>query len=189
MLALLRPRSPLPPTAAAVTTTDALDDALRSFQDSLDPEQKTKFQIIKAVPDAHAVAEFTHQLDQENAKRQSRCVSARISPLLESIQQFSGIVETFVSSHPQIAALIWGSIKLVLQIASNFTAYFDDLSGLLMTIGKRCPRFHEYQKLYGHSTGLQKALCDFYAAIVHCCEQAVKAICRTGKFSATHADS
>ncbi|THX74208.1 hypothetical protein D6D05_07076 [Aureobasidium pullulans] len=165
MLALLRPRSPLPPTAAAVTTTDALNDALRSFQDSLDPEQKTKFLIIKAVPDAHAVAEFTHQLDQENAKRQSRCVSARISPLLESIQQFSGIVETFVSSHPQIAALIWGSIKLVLQIASNFTAYFDDLSGLLMIIGKRCPRFHEYQKLYGHSTGLQKALCDFYAAI------------------------
>ncbi|THX79338.1 hypothetical protein D6D04_05225 [Aureobasidium pullulans] len=165
MLALLRPRSPLPPTAAAATTTDALDDALRSFQDSLDPEQKTKFLIIKAVPDAHAVAEFTHQLDQENAKRQSRCVSARISPLLESIQRFSGIVETFVSSHPQIAALIWGSIKLVLQIASNFTAYFDDLSGLLMTIGKRCPRFHEYQKLYGHSTGLQKALCDFYAAI------------------------
>jgi len=117
MLALLRPRSPLPPTAAAATTTDALDDALRSFQDSLDPEQKTKFLIIKAVPDAHAVAEFTHQLDQENAKRQSRCVSARISPLLESIQQFSGIVETFVSSHPQIAALNWGSIKLVLQVS------------------------------------------------------------------------
>lgn len=117
MLALLRPRSPLLPTAPAVTTTDALDDALRSFQDSLDPEQKTKFQIIKAVPDAHAVAEFTHQLDQENAKRQSRCVSARISPLLESIQQFSGIVETFVSSHPQIAALIWGIIKLVLQVS------------------------------------------------------------------------
>ncbi|TIA16985.1 hypothetical protein D6C80_04215 [Aureobasidium pullulans] len=174
MLALLRTRSPLPPTAAAITTTDALDDALRSFQDSLDPEQKTKFQIIKAVPDAHAVAEFTHQLDQENAKRQSRCVSARISPLLESIQQFSGIVETFVSSHPQIAALIWGSIKLVLQIASNFTAYFDDLSGLLMIIGKRCPRFHEYQKLYGHSTGLQKALCDFYAAISLGIQQASK---------------
>ncbi|THY32221.1 hypothetical protein D6D01_02645 [Aureobasidium pullulans] len=36
MLALLRSRSPLPPTAAAVTTTDALDDALRrqSFKSS-----------------------------------------------------------------------------------------------------------------------------------------------------------
>jgi len=118
MLSLFRPRSPIPPTpTAATSTTTALDDALKSFQDCLDPEQKAKLEAIKAVPDAHAVAEFTHQLDHENAKRKSRCVAARISPLLESIQQFSGVVETFVSSHPQVAALIWGSMKLVLQVS------------------------------------------------------------------------
>jgi hypothetical protein len=118
MLSLFRPRSPIP---LAITSpalpTDALNAALKSFQDCLDPEQKAKLQTIKAVPDAHAVAEFTHQLDRENAKRKSRCVAARISPLLESIQQFSGAVETFVSSHPQVAALIWGSVKLVLQVS------------------------------------------------------------------------
>lgn len=76
-----------------------------------------QLEAIKAVPDAHAVAQFTHQLDQENAKRKSRCVAARISPLLESIQQFAGIVETFVSSNPRIAALVWGSVKLVLQVS------------------------------------------------------------------------
>jgi hypothetical protein len=119
MLSLFRPRSPVPP---AITTppTDALDAALKSFQDCLDSEQKAKLQAIKAVPDAHAVAEFTHQLDQENAKRKSRCVAARISPLLESVQQFSGVVETFVSSHPQVAALIWGSVKLVLQVSQSY---------------------------------------------------------------------
>jgi hypothetical protein len=119
MLSLFRPRSTVPP---AVTTlpTDTLNDALRSFQDCLNPEQKAKLQAIKAVPDAHAVAEFTHQLDQENARRKSRCVAARISPLLESIQQFSGVVETFVSSHPQVAALIWGSVKLVLQVSQSY---------------------------------------------------------------------
>jgi hypothetical protein len=119
MLSLFRPRSTVPP---AVTTlpTDTLHDALRSFQDCLNPEQKAKLQAIKAVPDAHAVAEFTHQLDQENARRKSRCVAARISLLLESIQQFSGVVETFVSSHPQVAALIWGSVKLVLQVSQSY---------------------------------------------------------------------
>lgn len=67
------------------------------------------------------------------------------------------------------------------QIASNFTSYFDKLSALLMTIGKRCPKFQEYQNLYGSSTDLQKALCDFYSVIVRCCEQAVSAISRPGK--------
>ncbi|KAG9674897.1 hypothetical protein KCU99_g3333, partial [Aureobasidium melanogenum] len=180
MLSRLRSRSPIPPNAATTTTTDALSDAIKSFQDCLDSDQKARLEAIKAVPDAHAVAQFTHQLDQENAKRKSRCVAARISPLLESVQQFAGIVETFVSSNPHIAALVWGSVKLVLQIASNFTTYFDKLSALLMTIGKRCPRFQEYQKLYRDSTDLQKALCDFYSMVVRCCEQAVTVLRRAG---------
>lgn len=117
MLSRFRSRSPLPPAAAIPSTTDALDDAIKSFQNCLEPEQKMQLEAIKAVPDAHAVAQFTHQLDQENAKRKSRCVAARISPLLESIQQFAGIVETFVSSNPRIAALVWGSVKLVLQVS------------------------------------------------------------------------
>lgn len=120
MLSVFRPRSPIPPApAAASSITTALEDALKSFQNCLDPEQKRRLEAMKAVPDAHAVAQFTHQLDQENAKRKSRCVAARISPLLESIQQFSGVVETFVSSHPQVAALIWGSMKLVLQVSRS----------------------------------------------------------------------
>ena len=113
MLSLFRSRPTASPTSVA---TDSLNEALQSFQETLDPEQRAKLQAIKAVPDAHAVAELTHQLDQENARRKSRCVAARISPLLESLQQFSGIVEKFVPSNPQIAALIWGSIKLVLQV-------------------------------------------------------------------------
>jgi len=99
----------------AVVPTDALSNALKSFQNCLEPEQKVQLDAIKAVPDAHAVAQFTYQLDLENAKRKSRCVAARISPLLESVQQFSGIIETFVSSNPHVAALVWGIVKLVLQ--------------------------------------------------------------------------
>lgn len=53
-----------------------------------------------------------------------------------------------------------------------------------MTIGKRCPRFQEYQKLYRDSTDLQKALCDFYSMVVRCCEQAVTVLRRAGKLNA-----
>lgn len=117
MLSLIRSRSSRSPIPPATATTNTLYDALKSFQNALDPDQRIKLEAIKTVPDAHAVAEFTYQLDQENAKRKSRCVAARISPFLDAIQQFSGVVETFVSSHPQIAALVWGSVKLVLQVS------------------------------------------------------------------------
>lgn len=49
-----------------------------------------------------------------------------------------------------------------------------------MMIGKRCPRFQEYQKLYRDSTDLQRVLCDFYSVIVRCCEQALTGFRRTG---------
>jgi len=117
MLSLIRSRSSQSPAPPKVATTDALNDALKSFQSTLDPEQKIKLEAIKAVPDALTVAKLTHQLDEENSKRKSPCVAARVAQLLDAIQQFSGIVDTFVSSHPQVAALVWGSVKLVLQVS------------------------------------------------------------------------
>jgi hypothetical protein len=68
------------------------------------------------VPDPAAVFILTAEIDSENAKRRSQCVGIRIFSFLESVQQFSGIVDTFVSSNPAIAALVWGSIKFALLV-------------------------------------------------------------------------
>jgi hypothetical protein len=59
---------------------------------------------------------FTAELDAENARRNTRGVAGRLIKLLESIQQFSGIVGTFVSSNPALAALLWGSVQLILLV-------------------------------------------------------------------------
>ncbi|KAG2160451.1 hypothetical protein JADG_000190 [Aureobasidium aubasidani] len=134
MLSAFRPR--LTATSAVIATA-SLDDALKSFENSLDPEQKIKLQTIKAVPDAHDVAKFTHQLDQENAKRQSRCVAARISPLLESVQQFSKVVETFVSSNPQIAALVSG-LKLYLSGDERITELITSFLSITYVVNTHC---------------------------------------------------
>lgn len=44
----------------------------------------------------------------------SLCVAARIFSFLESVQQFAAVIETFVSSNPGTAVLVWGSAKLAL---------------------------------------------------------------------------
>jgi hypothetical protein len=85
----------------------------------LAPEQRARLQALNAVPDAAAVITFTKEIDDENAKRRSRCVASRLCGILESVQQFSSIVDTFVSSHPEIAALVWGSIKFALLVCPS----------------------------------------------------------------------
>ncbi|MCJ1349212.1 hypothetical protein MMC31_007448, partial [Peltigera leucophlebia] len=136
---------------------DQLKTALGNFEAVLTQEQKTRLQSIAAVPDATAVIAFTTELDNENAKRGSRCVATRLLTFLQSIQQFTTVVDTFVSSNPAIPALVWGSVKLAVLLTSNNASYFDKLSALLMSFSKHCPRYSEYQVLYADSLGLRIA--------------------------------
>jgi hypothetical protein len=94
-----------------------LEVALDQFQSNLTQDQTAQLRSISSIPDANAVITFTTQLDEENAKRKSRCVASRLYTFLQSIQQFASIVETFVSSNSHIAALVWGSVKFALLVS------------------------------------------------------------------------
>ncbi|KAI9765660.1 MAG: hypothetical protein M1840_007217 [Geoglossum simile] len=157
-----------------------LRNALSDFQSSLTPEQRARLQALNIVPDAASVITFTKEVDDENAKRMSRCVASRLCGVLESVQQFSSIVETFITSHPEIAALVWGSIKFALLFVSRFSTYFDKLSTVFMNIRNNCPRYMEYQALYTDSERLQAALCNYYATIVRLCQKAIEVGQRQG---------
>ena len=60
---------------------------------------------------------LTAELDRENVERKARRVASRLLNVLDSIQQFTGVIGTFVSSHPTVAALVWGSFRLILLVS------------------------------------------------------------------------
>jgi hypothetical protein len=93
-----------------------LKDALFEFQSKLTPSERARLQGLRNVPEATDVMNFTEGLDAENARRRTRGVSGRLIKFLESIQQFSGIVGPLVSSNPALAALLWGSVQLMLLV-------------------------------------------------------------------------
>ena len=118
--------------------------------------------------------------------------------VLQSIQQFSSVVDTFVQANSGIAALVWGSVKFTMlvssrlkyivvltktysiQAASNFSSYFDKLSEWFMKLRNDCPIFSEYQLLYADAPRLQSALLSFYATVVRFCQHAIGSLQRTG---------
>ncbi|RDA89289.1 hypothetical protein CP532_0587 [Ophiocordyceps camponoti-leonardi (nom. inval.)] len=152
----------------------AIQDAVRDFQSILTKDQYAELQSVKAVPDADAVIIFTAQLDHSNRSRKGRSIASRLHDVLQSVREFTAVVDTFVSARPDIAALVWGSVKLTMlvpddgrdKIAVNATSYFEPLSNLFMSFKVHCPLFAEYQALYPNSPRLQKALCNFHAAIL-----------------------
>jgi archaellum biogenesis ATPase FlaH len=164
--------------------TKELEDALAEFQDLLSDEQKAQLEALTATtpgpPSPDAVLLFTAQVDTHNARRKSRCVASRISGLLESVQQFTAIVDTFVSSRPTIAALVWGGLKVFILAASNFSTFFDELTTCFMNVQRLCPRYGNYEFLYKDSLPLQQSLCTFYTSLIRFCTRAMSFLKREG---------
>ena len=98
------------------------------------------------------------------------CFLARLQYLLESVNSFATVVDTFVSSNPNTAALIWGSVKLALLLAMKISPYLERVTKLFMDLKSSYPRLSVYRGVFRDSLRVQTALCNYYAEIVNCCK-------------------
>jgi len=169
-----------PQHATPVNPTSSLQNALQEFKNILPFEQQKLFSQQHQTPAASDVLKFVAELDANNQNRAGRCVASRVCTFLNAIQQFTGVVDTFVSSNPSIAALVWGSVKTALIVAGNASSYFDKVTAMIMEVGRSCPVLAQFASLYSGSIGLQEALCDYYSAIVKLCVKVVDVNQRTG---------
>lgn len=168
---------------ATQSVTDEITVALQEFQASLSPEQKVHFSTSQSSTpsDVNGVLAFTAKVDALKQRRQARCVGSRLQTTLHSVQEFTSIVGTFVNSNPAVAALVWGSIRFTVLVASNWSSFFEKLTDWFMKMQAYCPRFVDYQLLYPESTKLQEVLCSFYACLIRFCTKALARVNDTGK--------
>ncbi|KAG8525640.1 uncharacterized protein KY384_000400 [Bacidia gigantensis] len=135
-----------------------LSQALHEYETILSDEERFRLHS-QGPPDAMAAIKLTTLIDEKCNSDRRQCMGPRLITFLESVQQFNNVVDGFVSSRPEVAALA----------ANNLTTYFDQLSTLLMNIGRQCPRIHELGSLYP-SVGLQRALCEYYVSVIRLCK-------------------
>lgn len=122
VVALRHAMAPPPSTAVAriaaskAEADDQLNHALEEFRNKLSASDRAQLQAKAAAPDASSVVNLVTELNAKSAQRRGRCVAARLSRFLQSVEQFSRVVSTFVSSNPAIAALVWGSVQFTLLV-------------------------------------------------------------------------
>jgi hypothetical protein len=108
-------RSPQAPSGPR----DALDEAIRDFRSILSNHDLASLRKIKEVPPEQAVMQFTARLDATRRSKKGRSIASRLYTVLQTVRDFSTIVDTFISSRPEIAALVWGSIKMTMLVSSK----------------------------------------------------------------------
>jgi hypothetical protein len=69
-----------------------------------------------------------------------------------------------------------------LKAVNNITSFFDKLSECFLRLRNSCPRYSEYQLLFGDSVRLQKALCAFYATVIKFCTRTIQIIETPGMY-------
>ena len=102
--------------AASLKPEVRLAQALHDYEIILTDDEKTQFRN-GGVPKADDAINLTTKIDDESKDGRLRCMGPRFITFLESVQEFSSIVDTFVSSHPEIAALVWGGVRLTLLVS------------------------------------------------------------------------
>ena len=135
----------------------------------MSPQQRASFQA-EGAPGPDAVIRLTTEIDAQQAQSCQRCIGTRLQYLLESVQNFSSIVDTFVSSNPNTAALVWGSVKFAMLIAMRVSPYLEKVTKMFMDLKSTYPRLQLYRGLFRESLRVQAALYNFYAEIVCCCK-------------------
>ena len=101
---------------AFIRSTTNLEAALDEFQQNLSSEQKIEFEsATNQVPSVEAAVLLTEEINKKSSTRKSHVLARRMRVVLEAVQQYSAIGDTASSVNP-IAALVWSSVKIVVQV-------------------------------------------------------------------------
>ncbi|KAF3911728.1 hypothetical protein AA313_de0205088 [Arthrobotrys entomopaga] len=141
-----------------------LEEAISNFKNSLKPEDKQSLSRIPN-PNAEDVVKLVTDVEVKLQKKQKRrkLQDSYFMDFIKSLQQFSSIIDVTVQSNPEIASLVWGGVKFVLMM------------------GRLCPQYDRFSKIFSTHQELQSALCEFYAIVVDFFREALLFLYKSGK--------
>lgn len=137
--------------------------AIREFRAGL--KNEALYRKILSVTSAEQVYDLTDKLQRDQIKSGRLRNLAKIKPYLDRLQGYCGAIDTFVQAKPEILALIWGPIKLLLQWANTLTSSLDVLINTVGEIGRLLPEFRMAARLFGFNDLLAlffQDMLDFY---------------------------
>ncbi|KAF5573491.1 Nacht domain-containing protein [Fusarium pseudocircinatum] len=146
------------------TMQHVFEAAMLDFKDKL-KDQSLYDQILQTTSIEQVYQDIKKLQDTQAKSGRLRHLS-KIEPLLARLRDYSGVVETFVQAKPDILALIWGPIKLLLLWADVLKKSFDALVNTLEEIGNSLPDFCELAIIFSDNKRLEELMVLFFRDIL-----------------------
>ncbi|KAJ7664201.1 hypothetical protein B0H17DRAFT_952187 [Mycena rosella] len=133
-------------------------DSFDQYVQALDPADAAWLSSISEISWQPVVMELEALNKGHKDSSATRKLLSRVRCFVEALRPFFGSIDTIVSNL-QIVGLVWGALKLVIEITHKFTEYFAIISDTLETISVELPIFQDYvENLFPEYNAVQKAV-------------------------------
>lgn len=160
------------------------EDAQKKFLEALAPSESSRFKECSSAAELLKSAQELEIIAKDRIR--GRGFISRIRSFNDSLAPYFGVIEVIISSHPQYAAIAWGSIRLALQLASNYASFFDKLTQSLARLGHHLPQGQIIEQIYGSQhrqefpERVKNALCQVYVDIFEFLQNVVRVFTKNG---------
>lgn len=142
----------------------AFTEAVRQFKSKL--KNAPLYADVLKTKSIDEVYDKTDALQIELGKQGRIRNLSKIRPFLEGLRGYADIIDTFVQVKPDVLALIWGPIKLLLQWTSSLTQSLDAIINTAAEIGGLLPDFKVMATMFGHNEQIKHVLVLFFQDIL-----------------------
>lgn len=141
--------------------SNAFDKARQNFIKKVgDPSATVEMQSVSSAGKLHI--DDMGAIQQNMAKKGSLRHMGRIARFLDILGTYSATVEVFVQVKPEVLALVWGPVKLLLVWASEYGQLFDTIAGTMERVGFIVPQFQALESTFSDRAELGEALVLFF---------------------------
>ncbi|KAL8831739.1 MAG: hypothetical protein Q9170_005169 [Blastenia crenularia] len=141
-----------------------------AFFETLSPTEKELFKATTIAEQLLEEVKLAERIYKD--KSISRKVSQALKPFLAGIDQYGNALDVISNASSTVLCPIWGSIRIVLHLASEFGEYFEKISSMLQQIGLHLNSLRRFPRLYPHNDRLETAMVDVYRIIFRFCTDA-----------------
>lgn len=136
---------------------------VEAFFKNLSPDEKELFKATTIADDLLEEITVAEQLHRD--KSLSKRVSQAIKPFLAGVNQYGRALDVLSNSSSLVLCPLWGGVRIVLHLATEFGEYFEKLTNLLQQVGLNLNSLRRFPRLYPHNDRLASAMVDVYQKI------------------------
>lgn len=152
---------------AATLDTNAntvFQTVISQFKEKLKDEKL--YNEILSTTSIDQVYDATDELQHEQSQKGHLRHLSKIGTYLERLRDYTSAIDTFVQVYPEILALIWGPIKLLIQWTSALKKSLDAIIDTTARIGSLLPEFKEAVLMFSQNESLNELLALFFQDIL-----------------------